>query len=129
MRSAGTIAVQWFWESSIELIEHTAGAIWIAEYPVHYSGLDFSARMTVIRLPDERLVLRSPCEIDDAAAAKISALDTPAFVIAPGSFHYLHVPSPQAAFPDAEVWICPGVERKNPELEFDWILSDKPPEA
>ena len=26
-------------------------------------------------------------------------------------------------------WICPGVERKCPDLEFDWFLSDHPPDA
>jgi hypothetical protein len=113
----------------MDLKEHTEGSIWIAEYPVHYSGLDFTARMTVIRLADGRLILHSPSEIDDAAAARISALGTPAFILAPGSYHYLHVASAQAAFPEAETWICPGVERKDPDLEFDWFLSDRPPEA
>jgi hypothetical protein len=113
----------------LDLLEHTPDSIWTADYPVHYSGLDFSSRMTVIRLADGRLMLHSPCEIDAAAAAQISELGRPAFIIAPGSYHYIHVPSAQAAFPDAEVWICPGVERKMPNLEFDWFLSDRPPDA
>jgi hypothetical protein len=113
----------------MELEEHIPGTIWIAEYPVHYCGLDFSARMTIIRLADGRLILHSPCEIDDAVASQILGLGSPAFLIAPGSYHYLHLQSAQIAFPDAEVWICPGVERKDPDLEFDWILSDRPPSA
>lgn len=113
----------------MDLEEHTPGAIWIVEYPVHFSGLDFSARMTIIRLPDGRLMLHSPCDIDAETAVRIRALGTPAYIVAPGSFHYLHVASAQAAFPEAEVWICPGVERKDPDLDFDWILSDRPPEA
>ena len=68
----------------MELKEHTAGMIWISDYPVHYAGCDFSARMTVIRLPDGQLVLHSPCDIDQAAADQISALGTPAFIVAPG---------------------------------------------
>jgi len=48
------------------------------------------------------------------------------FIVAPGSYHYLHVSSAQRAFPEAETFICPGVERKNPEIEFDWLLGDRP---
>jgi len=112
-----------------DLVEHTPGAIWIADYPVHYAGIDLTARMTIIRLKDGRLLLHSPCEINGALKEKIEALGTPAFIVAPGSYHYFHVPSAQAAFPDAETWICPGVERKRPEMEFDWILSDHAPDA
>jgi hypothetical protein len=46
----------------------------------------------------------------------------------PGSYHYFHIPSAQAAFPDAHTYICSGVERKRPELDFDWILGDRPAE-
>ncbi|MYM57122.1 DUF4336 domain-containing protein [Thalassovita mangrovi] len=113
----------------MELTEHTKGAIWIADYPVHYAGTRFNARMTVIRLADGRLILHSPGDIDAAGAAQIAALGTPAFIVAPGSYHYLHVASAKAAFPGAEVWICPGVERKAPDLQFDGFLSDTPPEA
>ena len=113
----------------MDLKEQTADAIWTADYPVHYCGIGFSAQVTVIRLPDGRLILHSPSDIGAAAAARISALGPPAFIIASGSYHYLNLPSAQAALPDAEVWICPGVERKSPELEFDWILSDRPPDA
>ncbi len=108
----------------MELVEHTPGQIWFTDYPVHYSGIDFCARMTVIRLPDGRLMLHSPCEIDDNISAKLEQLGEVAFIVAPGSYHYFHVPSAQAAFPEAETWICPGIERKRPEMEFDWFLSD-----
>lgn len=113
----------------MELQEHTADAIWTAEYPIHYSGCDFSARMTIIRLSDGRLILHSPCHIDDAAAARIVALGTVAFIVAPGSYHHLHVASVQAALPVAETWVCPGVEQKQPNLRIDGFLADRPPEA
>ncbi|MEM7317947.1 MAG: DUF4336 domain-containing protein [Pseudomonadota bacterium] len=113
----------------MELVEHTPGHIWTVDYPVHYSGLDFSARMSVIRLPDGRLMLHSPCEIDAALSARLNALGAVAFIVAPGSYHYFHIPSAQAAFPDAETWICPGIERKRPDLQFDGFLSDTCPPA
>lgn len=113
----------------MDLIEHTPGAIWLVEYPVHYSGVDFRGRMTVIRLPDGRMVLHSPCAIDADLAERLRGLGEPAFLVAPGSFHYLHVAAAQAVFPEAQTLICPGVERKQPQLGFTEFLSDTPPEA
>ncbi|UCD68007.1 MAG: DUF4336 domain-containing protein [Betaproteobacteria bacterium] len=85
--------------------------------------------MSVVRLPDSRLLLHSPCEIDAPIRQTISALGEVAYIVAPGSYHYFHIPSAQAAFPEANTYICPGVERKRPEIDFDWFLADRPPEA
>ena len=52
-----------------------------------------------------------------------------AYIVAPGSYHHLYIPSAQAAFPDAETYIWPGIEKKRPELDVDWFLGDRPPEA
>ncbi len=103
--------------------------LWMKSYPVRYSGARFDARMTVISLNDGGLALHSPCEIDAATKAEIQALGTVCCIIAPGTFHWLHIGSAQAAFPDAETFICPGIERKNPEIVFDWFLSDHAPSA
>jgi hypothetical protein len=114
---------------ALALEEYIAGRIWLCRYPVRYAGTAFDARMTVIRLADGRLMLHSPCEIDAAMREAISALGAVAYVVAPGTFHYLHVPSAQAAFPQAETFVCPGIERKRPDLAFDGLLSDTPPAA
>ncbi len=108
--------------------EFVAGQIWLQEYPIHFAGCDFNARMSVIRLPDSTLLLHSPCQIDSQTKKAISALGDVAYIIAPGSYHHLYIPSAQAAFPQAETYICPGIERKRPEIDFDWFLADQPPE-
>ena len=82
--------------------------------------------MTVIRLQNGGLMLHSPCEIDASTRAEIEALGKVGFIVAPGSYHYFHVASAQAAFPEAETFICPGIEIKRPGLHFDWILGDRP---
>ncbi len=111
------------------LTEFVPGAIWLVEYPVRYAALDFFARMTVIRLPDGSLLLHSPCEIDAPLAAALQELGPVRHIVAPGDYHHLHVPSAQAAFPDATTWICPGIEKKRPDLRFDHVLDDEAPEA
>jgi len=104
------------------------GAIWLASYRVRYAGARFNARMTVIRLGDGRLILHSPCEITPELAAEITALGPVGWIVAPGTFHHLHVASAKAAFPEAQVLICPGVEKKQPGLVYDAQLTDTPPE-
>jgi len=110
------------------LTEFVPGQMWLQEYPIHFAGCDFNARMTVIRISDTKLMLHSPCEIDSPTKEAISALGDVAYIVAPGSYHYFHIASAQAAFPDADTYICPGIERKRPDIDFDWFLGDRPPE-
>lgn len=112
----------------MELTEFVAGQVWLLEYPVRYAGCDFNARMAVIRISDAKLMLHSPCAIDAALKETLSALGEVAYIVAPGSYHYFHIASAQAAFPDADTYICPGIERKRPDMEFDWFLGDRAPE-
>lgn len=112
----------------MELTEYIAGQIWLQEYPIHFAGCDFNARMSIIRLPNSTLLLHSPCEIDPHTKKAISALGDVAYIVAPGSYHHLYIPSAQVAFPQAETYICPGIERKRSEINFDWFLADRPPE-
>lgn len=103
--------------------------IWLNKYPVHYAGLDFYARATVIRLSNHELLIHSPSPIDEGLVEEIRSVGRVAHLVAPGSYHYFHVAAWHEAFPEATVWICPGVERKQPDLEFDWFLSDHAPDA
>lgn len=112
-----------------QIIEYVTDTIWIVDYPVHYSGMDFGSRMSIIRLANSQLMLHSPCEITDELKETISALGEVAWIVAPGSYHYFHIQSAQDAYPNADTYICPGIERKRPDLEFDWILGDKSPDC
>lgn len=109
------------------LREFVPGAIWLVDYPVRYFGIDIAARMVVIRLSDGRVMLQSPGEITPDLKAKIEAIGPVAWIVAPGTFHHLHVSAAQAAFPAAQTWICPGLETKRPDLRFDALLGDTPP--
>lgn len=113
----------------MSLVEFVPGQVWLQEYPIRFAGCHFNARMAVIRVSETELMVHSPCEIDPASKEAISAIGDVAYIVAPGTYHHLYVPSAQEAFPDAETYICPGIERKRPELEFDWFLGDRPPEA
>ncbi len=113
----------------IKLQEYVAGQIWLRGYRVKYLGMELYARMTVIRLEDDRLLLHSPCEIDDYTHSALTELGEVAYIVAPGTFHYLNIASAQAAFPEAETFLCPGIERKRSNMHFDWLLGDIAPAA
>ncbi len=100
--------------------------IWLKEYPVRYSGCKFLGRMSVVQLSDGNILIHSPCPIDPEIKAEIENLGKVAFIVAPGNYHHLHIQSCQTAFPEAKTFICPGIETKRPDLEFDGVLGDTP---
>lgn len=108
------------------ITEYIRDQIWILEYPVRFGGMDLYARTTIIKLDNGELIVHDPCKIDEAVKSEIDALGTVKFIIAPGSYHHLFIEDFQAKYPDAETYLCPGLERKRPGLKFDWILGDKP---
>lgn len=114
---------------SPQLEEYIPGTIWLCRYPVSLAGAEFDARMTVVRLRDGTLMLHSPCTIDAQMKVALTALGTTAYLVAPGTLHHLHIASAQAAFPEAKTYICPGVERRSPELKFDRLLGDTAPDG
>ncbi len=109
------------------LTNYVAYQIWLCAYPVRLAGTKFEARMTAIRLASGQIMLHSPCHITAEIAEEILALGPVAHIVLPGNFHHLHAASAQAAFPDAKTWICPGIERKRPDLKYDGILGDVAP--
>ncbi|HEX3852742.1 MAG TPA: hypothetical protein VHW01_17385, partial [Polyangiaceae bacterium] len=112
---------------AMNLRELVRDQIWLAAYPVRLGGTRFDARMTIARRSDGALVVHSPGPLDDSLRAGIDGIGRVAVIVAPGDFHHLHVASCQDAFPQAETWICPGVERKQPGLRYDGVLGDSPP--
>ncbi len=104
------------------LIPFVTDQIWVCGYPVHYFGMDFQARMTVLRLGGEHLLLHSPAPMEAETVDAIRALGRVKGIIAPGSFHWFHVSAAQEAFPDAEVHIFPGVEKRLPNLNDVSVL-------
>lgn len=96
------------------------------EYPVRYGGLDLFGRMAIIKLATGDVLIHDPCKIDGAVKAEIDAIGEVKYIVAPGSFHHLFVTDFQKHYPQAETFLCPGLERKRPDIKFDWILGNRP---
>jgi len=89
-------------------------------------GIDLFARTTIIKLDNGELIIHDPCKITEDTKREIDSLGVVKYIIAPGTFHHLFVTDFQAKYPAAETYLCPGLERKRPDIKFDWILGNKP---
>lgn len=108
------------------LTEYVKDQIWILEYPIRFAAMDLWARMTIVKLENDELIIHDPCKIDDDIKKEIDALGEVKFIIAPGTYHHLFVTEFQNKYPNSETFICPGSERKRQDIPFDWILGPKP---
>ncbi len=106
--------------------EYVPETIYLVEYEIHFGGTDLFSRMTIVRLNDGKLWLHSACKLDAHLKSEIDQLGEVAYIIAPGNFHHLYVSDLQADYPNAETFLCPGLEKKRTDLSFDWILGNRP---
>ena len=108
-------------------LRQLAPDLWVAERPQSFLGLPVGTRMTVVRLSGGRLLLHSPVALDPALREALDALGRVCFVVAPNRVHHLHAGDVAKHYPEARLWLAPGLERKRPDLAFEALLSDEAP--
>ena len=101
--------------------------IWIAERRQRFYGLEVGTRMTVIRLADGSLLLHSPVALTPELRRELDAIGRVSFAVAPNRVHHLHAGEVAEAYPGAQLWVAPGLERKRPDLVFVAVLGDEAP--
>ncbi len=109
-----------------QLIEYIKNQIWIYEYPIRFASMDLFGRMTVIKLDNGELIIHDPGEFDSQIRQSIDDIGEVKYIIAPGSYHHLFVTDFQLKYPNAETFLCPGLERKRADIQFEWILGNMP---
>lgn len=101
--------------------------VWIAERPQRFYGLEVGTRMTVIRLADGSLLLHSPVALDPELRRELDSIGRVRFTVAPNRVHHLYAGEVAKAYPDARLWVAPGLERKRPDLVYVGVLGDESP--
>ncbi len=109
------------------MLRELAGGIWTEERPQRFYGLEVGTRMTVIRLGDGSLLLHSPVSLDAGLRRELDALGRVRYAVAPNRVHHLYAGKVADAYPEARLWIAPGLERKRPDLVFVAVLGDEAP--
>jgi hypothetical protein len=98
------------------MLEAIAPDLWHLQHSFSANGLRVSSRMTVVRFKDSSLWLHSPVPLSTEVRAQLAALGTVRYIVAPNKMHHLFVAQCAAAFPDAQVFGAPGLERKRPDI-------------
>ncbi|MEN9578935.1 MAG: hypothetical protein RJA70_1944 [Pseudomonadota bacterium] len=86
-------------------------------------GVMFPTRMVIAKLPDGGLWVHSPVALTEALTNEVLALGPVRFLIAPNSFHHLHIQPWAKRFPEAQVWVSPALLKKRPDLSSSFLLS------
>jgi len=107
------------------LIEFVPGKIWIKPVSFRYLGINIGARMTIVRLFNNRLFIHSPVELDDDLKKEIDALGTVRYIISPNQLHHVFIGDYYEAYPKALIYASPGLESKRKDIRFSRILTDK----
>jgi len=82
--------------------------------------------MTVVRMPDDRLLLHSPISASEELVREVQALGTVEYLVAPNKLHHLYVGEWQRVCPDAETYVAPGLETKRADLSITGVLTNEP---
>ena len=109
-------------------LRQLATNLWVAERPQSFYGLPVGTRMTVIRLADGRLLLHSPVALEAELRAQLDSIGRVCFAVAPNRVHHLYAGEVARAYPEAQLWVAPGLERKRPDLLFEAVLDDEAPQ-
>lgn len=109
------------------MLRRLADDVWVTERPQRFFGLPVGARMTVIRLSGGRLLLHSPLPLDAPLRAQLDALGRVAYAVAPNRVHHLYAGDVVRAYPEARLWVAPGLPEKRPDLVYEAVLGDEAP--
>jgi hypothetical protein len=109
------------------MLQSIASDIWVAEQPLRYLGVGLTTRMTLVRLVDDTLLVHSPIRLTDELRSAADILGSVRFIVAPNRFHHTFVADWQRAYPKAQTFCAPGLDRKRADLKFTAVLGDEPP--
>ena len=111
------------------VLHRVAEGVWTVPNRLKAFGLDFSGKMTIVRLGNDRLWLHAPIPISDALAEELAALGEVAHLVAPNRYHHLYAGMAKERYPAAGLFGAPGLDVKRKDLHFDQMLEATPPSS
>lgn len=95
--------------------------------PVRFAGLDFPTRMVIVKLAGGLLWVNSPVAVPAEVLARVKALGTMRYLVAPTRLHVWRLAEWHGLFPEAELWMPSQVPKPFQGLPFAGTLGDTPP--
>jgi hypothetical protein len=114
----------------LNTLKRVAENLWIVDGPIIHFGMPwpkmpFPTRMTVIRLPGDRLFVHSPTPLVPELKAEIDAVGWPRWIVGPNRIHYWWIPEWNAGFPGTDVYLAPRIkEQAGDRIDFDYFTLD-----
>ncbi|MFM0418777.1 DUF4336 domain-containing protein [Paraburkholderia aromaticivorans] len=108
----------------LNTLKRIAEHLWIVDGPIIRFGMPwpkmpFPTRMTIVRLAGSRLFIHSPTRLISELKAEIESIGEPRWIVGPNRLHYWSIPEWRAAFPEAFVFLAPGIrEQAKDHLSF-----------
>ncbi|WP_064608129.1 DUF4336 domain-containing protein [Photobacterium sp. J15] len=109
------------------MIEWSCDRIWYQDMPFKVNGIPVGARMTVIRLNDNKLLIHSPVQLTTQLQLKLSKLGQVHAIVTPNMNHHLFLSEWWLTYPEAYFFAPPGLQHKRTDLAFDDALSAQTP--
>jgi hypothetical protein len=108
-------------------VKPVAPDLWVVETPLRFRGIEVGRRMTVVRLASGGLLVHSPAPLNVELRESLAELGDVRFVVPASSMHgHLFMEQYRAAYPAAEIFSAPGLDRKRRDLSFDGLLGSTP---
>ncbi|KHT61904.1 methanol oxidase, glmU [Photobacterium gaetbulicola] len=109
--------------------EWSKDRLWYQDMPFKLNGIPVGARMTVIRLENDKLLIHSPIQLTTALQLELSQLGAIQAIVTPNMNHHLFLSEWWLAYPEAYFFAPPGLQNKRTDLVFDDALGAKSPET
>jgi hypothetical protein len=101
--------------------------LWVARSPLRFWGVEVGRLMTVVKLDDQALFVYSPAPLDLALRHELDTLGEVRFVAPASTLHgHRFMEQYRQAFPQAQLFAAPFLERKRKDLWFDGLLGSVP---
>jgi hypothetical protein len=93
------------------MLKQLAADLFVEERAQRFYGLEVGTRMTVVRLAGGDLWLHSPVSLDAELRSELDGLGRVRFAVAPNRVHHLYAGEVARLYPEARLWVAPGLER------------------
>jgi hypothetical protein len=110
------------------MLDELAAGLWTTARAQRFWGVETGTRMTVVKLDGGGLFVHCPVALDPPTRRSIEALGEVRAVVSSSLYHHLYAGEWMQAYPGAQFFACPGLDRKRPDLHFDHVLTDQPHE-
>ncbi len=112
------------------MLQPFGSSLYFADGPtVSFYGLPLQTRMAVAHLADRSVWVWSPVALSDELAREVESIGPVGHLVSPNKIHYLFLAEWADRWPDARVYLPPGLAAKKPKLRVDAELGDEPAPA